>query len=311
MVQARWGHLNRDDSTLTRAQAALLDGHFVIEHKVRFDSGWFFNFNGTAGAWRRAAIEDAGGWQHDTLTEDLDLSYRAQLAGWRFVYAYDLVAPAEVPPDIAAFLSQQHRWARGSVQVARKLLGRILRAEVPWRVKLEALAHLTGNGGYPLVVLLALLMPLAVSLPERWAGSFQFVLFLVCTASVWVFYERAERAIGRPLRARMRDVPAAVALGIGISVSQTRAVLSGLRRETGLFARTPKRGDGRAAGYRALAAGRPGLELVLAAWLSFGAVNAVRGKMWGALPFVLLFLASFAWVGLLGLEARRRSMPAR
>jgi cellulose synthase/poly-beta-1,6-N-acetylglucosamine synthase-like glycosyltransferase len=160
MVQARWGHVNRSDSMLTRAESALLDGHFVIEHKVRHDSQVFFNFNGTAGLWRREAIVSAGGWEHDTLTEDLDLSYRAQLGGWKFVYLPRIVAPAEVPPDIAAFKSQQHRWAKGSVQVFKKLGWRILVSDQPLRVKLEAFSHLTGNVGYPCVLLLAFLMPL-------------------------------------------------------------------------------------------------------------------------------------------------------
>src|SRR6186997_200318 len=162
MVQARWGHINQDYSLLTKIQAILLDAHFVLEHGGRNRAGCFFNFNGTAGVWRREAIADAGGWQHDTLTEDLDLSYRAQLRGWQFVFLPGLVAPAEVPPDIAAFKSQQHRWAKGSVQVFRKLGWRILSSNEPLKVKLEALAHLTGNVGYPCVLLLSLLMPLSV-----------------------------------------------------------------------------------------------------------------------------------------------------
>ncbi len=126
MVQARWGHINQDYSLLTKIQSILLDGHFVLEHGGRHRAGRFFNFNGTAGIWRRAAIEDAGGWQHDTLTEDLDLSYRAQLRGWRFVFVPDVIAPAEVPVEMNAFKSQQHRWAKGSIQTCRKLLPRIL-----------------------------------------------------------------------------------------------------------------------------------------------------------------------------------------
>ncbi|MEO0649935.1 MAG: glycosyltransferase, partial [Planctomycetota bacterium] len=153
MVQARWGHINRDQSVLTRAQSALLDGHFVIEHTARAAAGHYFNFNGTAGLWRRAAIDAAGGWEHDTLTEDLDLSYRAQLAGWRFVYRPDVVAPAEVPADLAAFKNQQHRWARGSAQVLRKLGLRLLRAPIPWRLRIEALAQHLGAAARPAVLL--------------------------------------------------------------------------------------------------------------------------------------------------------------
>lgn len=310
LVQARWEHRNRDESWLTRAQSTLLDGHFVIEHKVRHDGGLFFNFNGTAGIWRRATIDDAGGWQHDTLTEDLDLSYRAQLAGWRFVYVPLVAAPAEVPPDIAAFKSQQHRWAKGSVQVARKLARPILRSNQPLRVKLEALAHLTGNTGYPLVLALAVLLPLSVTHATRFGGWWHLVMFVLCTASVLFFYDRSQRALGRGVRARLRDVPAAMSLGIGMCVSQSSAVLEGLFQDTGEFVRTPKRGDapdadaspssgapGAAAAYRAILRGLPGLELLLALWLAWAVVAALRNDMWGSLPFLVLFFSGFAWVG--------------
>jgi cellulose synthase/poly-beta-1,6-N-acetylglucosamine synthase-like glycosyltransferase len=158
MVQARWGHINQDYSLLTKIQSILLDGHFVLEHGGRNRAGRFFNFNGTAGVWRRRAIDEAGGWQHDTLTEDLDLSYRAQLRGWRFVFVSDVIAPAEVPVEMNAFKSQQHRWAKGSVQTCRKLLPRILAADVPLAVKAEAFFHLTANFNYPLMCVLSVLM---------------------------------------------------------------------------------------------------------------------------------------------------------
>jgi len=302
MVQARWGHQNREDSVLTRAESALLDGHFVIEHKVRHDRGLFFNFNGTAGIWRRAAIADAGGWEHDTLTEDLDLSYRAQLAGWKFVYAPLIVAPAEVPPDIAAFKSQQHRWAKGSVQVARKLGWRLLTSRQPLRVKLEAVMHLTGNSGYPLVLALAVFLPLSLSRQDRFGGFLHLAMFTLCTLSVVFFYERSQRALGRTGWERLRDVPAALTLGIGMCVSQTRAVLEGLFQSTGDFVRTPKRGDAPAALYRARLSGLPGAELLLAAWFAWGLVRAARMELWGAMPFLLLFFWGFLWVG--GLSVR-------
>jgi cellulose synthase/poly-beta-1,6-N-acetylglucosamine synthase-like glycosyltransferase len=302
MVQARWEHANRDASALTRAQSTLLDGHFVIEHKVRADGGLFFNFNGTAGIWRRAAIEAAGGWQHDTLTEDLDLSYRAQLAGWRFVYAPLVCASAEVPSGIAAFKTQQHRWAKGSVQVARKLGSRILRADVPLRVKLEAAAHLSGNTGYPLVLLVALLLPLTLEMRGRYTSWLHLLLFVTCTLSVVLFYDRSQRALGRPGAARLRDVPAAMSLGIGMCVSQTRAVLAGLVHGSGEFVRTPKEGDAPLARrYRAVLRGLPGAELLLAAWFGWALVEAVRVGAWGSLPFLALFLSGFAWVGALSL----------
>jgi cellulose synthase/poly-beta-1,6-N-acetylglucosamine synthase-like glycosyltransferase len=297
MVQARWGHRNREENLLTRAEAALLDGHFVVEHKVRHDGSLFFNFNGTAGIWRRETIEAAGGWHHDTLTEDLDLSYRAQLAGWKFVYEHLVVAPAEVPADIAAFKSQQHRWAKGSVQVFRKLFWRILTSREPVSVKLEALTHLSGNIGYPCVLALSILLPLSVRYHREHSSWLYAVLFVVCTASVLVFYERSQNALGRPLRKRLKDILAAVALGIGMCVSQTRAVVEGLAADTGAFVRTPKRGDRPGTSqYRALLKGLPGMELVLAAWLSWGIGTAIVNGAWGSLPFLFLFFVSFAWV---------------
>ena len=159
MVQVRWDHVNRDYSRLTELQAMMLDGHFVIEHTARHRSGRFFNFNGTAGIWRREAIADAGGWSHDTLTEDMDLSYRAQLRGWEFIYLKDVVSPAELPVEMNAFKSQQFRWAKGSIQVAKKLLPTIWRSkDVPFNVKLEAFFHLTNNFAYPLLLLLSILL---------------------------------------------------------------------------------------------------------------------------------------------------------
>ena len=315
MVQARWEHCNREESWLTRAQATLLDGHFVIEHKTRHDRGLFFNFNGTAGLWRRETIESAGGWQHDTLTEDLDLSYRAQLAGWKFVYVPRVAAPAEVPPEIAAFKSQQHRWAKGSVQVMRKLGVRIVRARIPWRTKLEALVHLSGNAGYPLVLLLAALLPLAPRWNIAHSYGIHWLLFFVCTLSVVLFYERSQQALARPLGRRWLDGVAALALGIGMCVSQTRAVIGGLSGTVGEFVRTPKRGaedkdeaeprKARSA-YRARLSGLPGIELLFAAWTSWGIARAVVEQRWGMLPFLVLFTGGFLWVGTLSLRSWMR-----
>lgn len=309
MVQARWGHKNREDSMLTRAESTLLDGHFVIEHKVRHDSGVFFNFNGTAGIWRRAAIDSAGGWQHDTLTEDLDLSYRAQLGGWKFAYVPMVVAPAEVPPDIAAFKSQQHRWAKGSVQVFRKLGWRILTADVPLKVKFEAMAHLTGNVGYPCVLLLSLLLPLSLGLRHEFAQWVNLALFVSCSLSVVAFYEQSQRVLGRNFGHRIADTFAAIILGIGMCVSQTRAVFEGLLPGTGVFVRTPKKGDGpRGKRYASVMKGAPGIELLLAAWFAWGIWQAASNEVYGSLPFLCLFFASFAWVGTMSLSDRVRSL---
>lgn len=309
MVQARWGHVNREDSILTRAESTLLDGHFVIEHKVRHDSGAFFNFNGTAGIWRREAIADGGGWQHDTLTEDLDLSYRTQLRGWKFVYVPMVVAPAEVPPDIAAFKSQQHRWAKGSVQVFKKLGWRILVSKEPLGVKLEALAHLTGNVGYPCVLLLSILLPLALEVREQVAEALNLTLFVVCSVSVLVFYARSQKVLGRTLVQRIVDTGAAICLGIGMCVSQTRAVVEGLLPGTGVFVRTPKKGDTPGSKrYASIVKGLPGIELLLAAWFGWGIWRAIEIGSFGSIPFFALFFTSFAWVGALSLSDRIRSL---
>ena len=158
MVQTRWGHVNRNYSLLTRLQAIFLDAHFGIEHLARNRSGRFFNFNGTAGVWRRQAIEDAAGWQHDTLTEDLDLSYRAQLAGWKFLYLPNIFAPAELPAEMNAYKSQQHRWAKGSVQTALKLYSKIIHSEFPFYIKLEALIHLSNNIAFLLMLIPSILI---------------------------------------------------------------------------------------------------------------------------------------------------------
>ncbi|MDZ4774034.1 MAG: glycosyltransferase [Planctomycetota bacterium] len=300
MVQARWGHLNRDESRLTRAESTLLDGHFVIEHKVRHDSGVFFNFNGTAGIWRREAIDSAGGWQHDTLTEDLDLSYRAQLRGWKFEYVPLVVAPAEVPSDIAAFKSQQHRWAKGSVQVFKKLAVPILSSQEPLKTKLEAMAHLTGNVGYPFVLFLSLLLPLSLGFRNEFSGWVHVALFLVCTLTVLAFYEASQRVLGRTIGQRLVDTACAVSLGIGMSVSQTRAVIEGLLPGTGVFVRTPKKGSGpKRKRYANVMRGMPGVELLFAAWIGWGIFEAATNEMWGSLPFLLLFFVGFAWVGTL------------
>jgi hypothetical protein len=310
MVQARWEHRNRAESLLTRAQAVLLDGHFVIEHRVRRALGVYFNFNGTAGVWRRQAIVDGGDWQGDTLTEDLDLSYRAQLAGWRFEYAPDVDCAAELPPDLAAFRGQQRRWARGSVQVARKLLPRVWRAPEPLRVKLEATAHLLGNAGYPLVLGMALLLPPIVLLGSHTSAWLHAPAFVLSSVSVIAFYDAGQRALGRSRRARLVEVPAAMALGIGLSLAQTRAVLGGLYGAAGEFVRTPKRGlaDG-AARYRSARTPWPWGELLLCAWLVAGAVLAVARGQYAGLPFLALFALGFGWVAWLSLVDWRARQP--
>jgi cellulose synthase/poly-beta-1,6-N-acetylglucosamine synthase-like glycosyltransferase len=244
MVQARWGHINQDYSLLTKIQSILLDGHFVLEHGARNRAGCFFNFNGTAGVWRRAAIEDAGGWQHDTLTEDLDLSYRAQLRGWRFVFVPDLVAPAEVPVEMNAFKSQQHRWAKGSIQTCRKLLPQILTANVPFAVKAEAFFHLTANFNYPLMVVLSVLMFPSMVIRYN-MGWYEMILidvplFFAATFSVCNFYLVCQREIHPDWRTRIKYLPFLMSIGIGLCINNSRAVFEALFNKESEFARTPK-----------------------------------------------------------------------
>ena len=339
MVQARWGHINREYSMLTRVQSILLDAHFVVEHAVRERLGCFFNFNGTAGIWRRQAIEEAGGWTHDTLTEDLDLSYRAQLKGWGFHYLPDVVVPAELPAEVNAYKSQQHRWAKGSVQTARKLLGTVLRAPIDRRAKLEAFIHLTANFTYPLMLLLSLLIFPAMALrqgEERWRLlAFDLPLFMAATLSVVVFF-LVSQARGRlpgdatsapagPLSMWrcLLSMPGLMAVGIGLSVNNSFAVFSGLRHDGGVFHRTPKyklegKGAGRnSQGWAGKAyALRKNLSFYLEALLALYFIGcflaAIQLGMWWSMPFLWLFLQGYVYMTWLGVEPAfgpRRQQP--
>ncbi|MBA3272411.1 MAG: glycosyltransferase [Chthoniobacterales bacterium] len=261
MVQVRWDHLNRDASLLTRSQAIFLDGHFVIEHTARNRSGRFMHFNGTAGVWRRTTIDDGGGWQHDTLTEDLDLSYRCQLKGWQFVYLPQFSAPAELPPEMIAFKQQAHRWTKGSMQTGLKLLPRILRSKLPASVKWEAFFHLSNTIVYPLMVILVLLLYpaffAAVSpfKPHSWGQYiFSLSLFILATCSASTFFIVGQRELfGKEAGWKaLLYMPALMGIGVGVSLNNTKAVFEafrshffggkGKKRQSGEFVRTPKYG---------------------------------------------------------------------
>jgi cellulose synthase/poly-beta-1,6-N-acetylglucosamine synthase-like glycosyltransferase len=324
MVQARWEHLNRDFSLLTKIQSIFLDGHFVIEHAARNRSGRFFNFNGTAGIWRRACLQDAGGWQSDTLTEDLDISYRAQLAGWRFVYLKDLAVPAELPVDMNGFKSQQHRWTKGSIQTGRKLLPAILRSAYPWRVKVEAMFHLTNNFSYLLVVLLALLIFPAIIIREqigwRKLAVVDFPLFFGATFSFIAFYLSSQNEIGRGWKPALKYMPLLMSLGIGLSLNNVRAVLEALVGSPTEFTRTPKyriegpAGEWRTKKYRA--AGNFSLvgEVVLAAYFLGALVFSIVERYWLGVPFLLIFFNGFAYTASISIlshrEGTRQLAPA-
>jgi cellulose synthase/poly-beta-1,6-N-acetylglucosamine synthase-like glycosyltransferase len=322
MVQVRWEHLNRDFSLLTQAQSIFLDGHFVIEHTARNRSGRFFNFNGTAGIWRRQTIRDAGGWQHDTLTEDLDLSYRAQLKGWRFVFLPDVISPAEIPVDMNAFKSQQHRWAKGSIQTARKLLPTILRAKLPFHVKQEAFFHLTNNVAYLLVVVLSLLMPLSmvIRLRHGWYAVLllDFPAFIMATISVSAFYIASQREVGASKWSQIKYLPFLMSLGIGLSINNAKAVLEALLNQQSSFVRTPKLGvvgkkDAIAAKtkYRGKLNLVPFVEVGLGLYLSYAIYFAISADIWSSLPFLVLFQLGFLYCGVSSfLQARRQRAAA-
>ncbi len=298
MVQARWGHMNREQSLLTRTQALMLDGHHLVENRARSAAGWLFNFSGTGGMWRKEAIASAGGWEHDTLTEDLDLSYRAQLAGWRFVYRENVVTPAELPEDISAFRAQQFRWAKGTVQTARKLLGRVLRSDLSLMQRIEATFHMTPHFAYPLMVLLSvLLLPALVLMPATDLKTMLLIdlpLVIGTTGSLAAFYAMAEAAQGRRRLDALRQLPALLALGAGLAPHLTKAVWEGLRSMAGEFVRTPKKGttQGR---YRA-AADLPTIEIALALTSGASTVASIETGHWFATPFAMLFTFGYGYV---------------
>ncbi|MFA5866258.1 MAG: glycosyltransferase [Phycisphaerae bacterium] len=249
MIQSRWDHLNRDHSLLTKSQAILLDGHFMIEHTARNRSGRFMSFNGTAGLWRRSCIDQAGGWHHDTLTEDLDLSYRAQMKGWKFIFLPQVVSPAELPPEINAFKQQQHRWTKGGAQTAKKLLPKIFASPVGWKIKFEAFFHLTSCTCYIYIVALTLMLfpalYLRVTIFQNSTISrflFDISLFLLATCSASAFYLCSQQEIFQHWRDKVKYLPFLMALGIGISVSNSIAAIEGFFGKCGEFVRTPKFG---------------------------------------------------------------------
>ena len=311
MVQARWGHINQDYSLLTKIQAILLDGHFILEHGGRHRGGRFFNFNGTAGVWRRTAIDDAGGWQHDTLTEDLDLSYRAQLRGWQFVFVPGVIAPAEVPVEMNAFKSQQHRWAKGSIQTCRKLLPRILRSKLPFGVKAEAFFHLTANFNYILMCVLSVLMFPSMVIRYN-MGWYEMILidvplYFAATFSFCNFYMVCQREIHTDWRARLKYVPFLMSVGIGLSVNNTRAVFEALFNKPSEFTRTPKyriEADGDewvGKRYRQSVAVQPLVELALGLYFTATVFYALANGIYGTLPFLVLFQVGFLYTGLLSI----------
>ena len=311
MVQTRWDHLNRSASWLTSIQALMLDGHHLVENRARFANACMFNFSGTGGIWRRAAIDAAGGWEHDTLTEDLDLSYRAQLAGYRFIYRADVCTPAELPEDMSAFRAQQYRWAKGTVQTARKLLGRVLHSDIRPGARVEAAFHMLPHFAYPLTVLLTLvLLPALVFMPATSLRTLLLVdvpLCLGATGSLATFYSMAEVAQNRSAWQAIKKLPGIIALGAGLAPHLSMAVLDGLRSMAGEFVRTPKRGanQGRYRQYAKLPLGELFLALVSAA----SVLAAIATGHWLAAPFASLFCIGYSSVAILVI--REQFVPAQ
>ena len=312
MVQTRWTHLNRNYSFLTQVEAILLDGHFVLEHGGRSRAGVFFNFNGTAGMWRRETISEAGGWQHDTLTEDTDLSYRAQMVGWRFKYLQDVECPAELPIEMTAFKTQQARWAKGLIQTGKKILPRVLKSEMPWHTKLEAWYHLTANISYPLMIVLStLLMPAMII--RSWQGTTQMLLidlplFMASTMSVSSFYLVSQKELfPKTWYKTLLYLPFLMALGVGLTITNTKAVLEALFGIKSAFARTPKyrvnkKGErSQAKVYRKRLGIVPWIELAIGCYFTVTVWYAVSSENYFTVPFLLLFVLGYWYTGLLSL----------
>jgi len=322
-VQTRWGHVNRDYSPITQVQALMLDGHFVVEQTARSRAGLFGSFNGTAGVWRRACIEDAGGWTNDTLTEDLDLSYRAQLRGWVVAYLPQVIVPAELPVQIGAFKRQQARWAQGSIQTARKLVGPLLRSRQPWTVKLQGVAHLTAYLAHPLMVLNVLLLAPTVLLDSAapgwmrgWAQAVSPWLMLAALGPP-LLYTVAQVADGRGWPRRLLALPLLVLTGIGIALNNTWAVLKALLGLRQGFLRTPKYAVRRAGDTWVGTVYALGVDPMIWGELAMAvyalALVVLRVVSWGLAPWLLLYAAGFLYVAAAGLlqALRRRRWLAR
>ena len=317
-MQTRWTHINRHYSFLTEVEAILLDGHFVLEHSGRACSGVFFNFNGTAGVWRRSAIEQAGGWQHDTLTEDTDLSYRAQLKGWKFVYLQDIECPAELPVEMTAFKTQQARWAKGLIQTGKKILPQVLKSDQPFHVKFEAWYHMTANISYPLMIVLSVLL-LPAMIIRFYQGWFQMLyidlpLFMASTFSISSFYLVSQRELfPRRWPRAILYLPFLMALGIGLTITNTIAVLEALVGKKTAFARTPKyhveskKDKIRASKYRRRLGWVPWVELLIGAYFALTVYYALDNENYITVPFLILFVVGYWYTGLMSLLQGRFS----
>ncbi len=312
LVQTRWEHINSDYSLLTRAQAIALDGHFVIEQQVRNKAGFFINFNGTAGVWRRSCIEDAGNWEADTLAEDLDLSYRAQLKGWQFVFMKEYTSPAELPADVNGLRSQQFRWTKGAIEASKKLLPRVWKSKLPLRVKIHSTVHLTASMVYPFVLLIGILQVPIVFVKHGGEFDATFMMmsgFIFAFFGSFIFYLYSQKDVYKDWRRRIYLFPVFMAGSMGLSVNNTKAVIEGLINRKSEFVRTPKYGvtgkqgswadkkyTQRKINWVSIA------EVVLALYCLFGIVVSIMDLEIAAIPFQLLYFTGFGTISYLSIK---------
>ncbi len=326
LVQSRWGHINRNYSMLTEIQSIFLDGHFTIEHGARSRSGRFFNFNGTAGVWRKKAILEAEGWQHDTLTEDLDLSYRAQLRGWRFIFVEDIISPAELPVDMNSFKSQQHHWTKGAIQTCLKLLPMIWRSKVPLKNKVEATFHLTCNFCHVLMVLLVMMIVPSMFMADSLAGFFKWLkpvpLFLLTVFPFALFYIAGQAEHVRGWIRKIVYVPIMIALGLGLILNNAKAVLEALFGYKTAFPRTPKYNltdrataeRWRKSDYKVSRGVMSFVEIGAGLYFLFAGVIAVVLGALAVVPFMLTLSGGMLYVGVLSLihnKAKAKRLKGR
>jgi cellulose synthase/poly-beta-1,6-N-acetylglucosamine synthase-like glycosyltransferase len=312
LVQTRWEHINSDYSLLTRAQAIALDGHFVIEQQVRNKAGFFINFNGTAGIWRRSCIEDAGNWEADTLAEDLDLSYRAQLKGWHFVFMKEYTSPAELPADVNGLRSQQFRWTKGAIQAAKKLLPKVWKSQLPLRVKIHSTIHLSASMVYPFVLLIGILQVPIVLIKHTGQFDATFIMmsgFIFAFFGSFVFYLYSQKDVYKDWRRRIYLFPVFMAGSMGLSVNNTKAVIEGLINKKSEFVRTPKYGvTGRQGSWADKKYSERKInwvsiaELVLAIYCFAGIVISIVDLEIAAIPFQLLYFAGFGTISYLSIK---------
>ena len=308
MVQSRWEHLNGDYSIITKAQALALDGHFVIEQTVRNRSGFFINFNGTGGVWRKKCIEEAGNWHADTLTEDLDLSYRAQLIGWRFVFLKDFTSPAELPSEINALKAQQFRWTKGAVETAKKILPLVWKSKVPLRVKLQSTFHLTNNLVFPFILLAAILNVPLIFIKNSGSHDVYFAvmsLFVLAFVSSFLFYMYSQKDIRADWRKKIVMFPLFMAGSMGLAVNNSRAVFEGLMNRKSEFVRTPKfklesekdtfignKYLNKKLGFSVI------VEAILAVYCLIGVLSSIYFMELASIPFQVLFTLGFSFIAI-------------